>query len=305
LRGHLIARLELTRLTGSIGAIVEDLQLRMITADEFTALQLALLEHQVLFIRNQAMDEREHLAFVQRWAEPMVFPVGALVGRTNPISVITDDADSPPDADGWHTDITWWPEPPSIAVLAALSVPDAGGDTLWVDLHRAYESLAPPERAFCEERTVFHAPGERFIAANARSQGEELATSIREHLAGAHHPLVRSHPITGRPALFLGGGFMQRVDGMEQADSDALLERLGRLLDDPNRQVRWRWREGDVAIWDEANTNHRALSDHYPQLPQMRRCTAKGERPWFSPDGTPEHATIRSYPERNVDPPTR
>jgi len=210
------------------------------------------------------------------------------------MGVITDTADSPPDADGWHTDVTWWHLPPSVAVLCALSTPPAGGDTMWINLHRVYDNLSEPLRRICDTLTVLHTPGERFIAANARIQGEEIGRLIAERLTGSHHPLVRSHPVTGRPALFVSESFMRHIDGMTSEESALWLGMLARRLDDPNVQVRWRWRDGDVAIWDEACTNHRALSDHYPQFRQMRRCTASGDRPWFSPDGTREHASFVS-----------
>ena len=96
------------------------------------------------------------------------------------------------------------------------------------------------------------------------------------------HPLVRTHPETGRDALFVAGGFMTAIDGMHDEESALLLGFLNRHLDNPNLHVRWSWTPGDLAIWDERCTNHRALSDHYPQYRQMRRCTVKGDRPFLA-----------------------
>lgn len=296
------ATLTVTRLSAALGALVEGVSLSSLNDQGFDAVRAALVEHHVLFFRDQFLTAEQQVALTARWDTPMVFPVSALMGGSDPLGVITDDAEHPPDADRWHTDITWWHEPPSVAVLAALSIPETGGDTMWLNLHHVYERLSPPLREFCAGLTVFHSPGERFIAATSRRLGPAAGDQIRNHLRGSHHPLVRSHPITGRPALFLSGSFMQAIDGLTQQESDDLFTMLGRHLDDPNVQVRWRWREGDVAIWDEACTNHRALSDHYPQYRQMRRCTASGERPWFSSRGTRDTASFVSYPVNEIEP---
>lgn len=293
------ATFTVSRLTNSLGASVDGLMLGSLTDEQFAVLRDALVEHKVLFFRDQHLTEADHRGLVARWAEPMVFPVSRLLGRDDPMGMVTDTADSPPDADNWHTDITWWPEPPSVAVLCALTIPASGGDTMWLDLERLYDALSPTMRGLCEQLTVHHAPGERFIAANRRILGDEAADLIADQCTGAHHPLVRTHPVSGRPSLFLSS-FIRRIDGMTPAESDEFLALLRRRLDDPNVQVRWRWRAGDVAIWDEASTNHRALSDHYPQFRQMRRCTASGTRPWFSPDGTRANATIVTRSEREV-----
>ena len=104
-----------------------------------------------------------------------------------------------------------------------------------------------------------------------------------DHLRIVEHPLVRTHPRTGRQALFVSGLFMDQIVGLTRPESDALLSFLTQHAADPNFQVRWRWRANDLAIWDERCTNHRALSDHYPQHRVMRRITVDGERPVFTP----------------------
>lgn len=291
----------ITPLTGRLGARVEGVRLASLRASEGAALRDALVTHKVLFFRDQHLDEESHLAVVRNWGEPMVFPVSVLLGGTNPMGKVIDTPESPPDADSWHTDITWWHEPPSIAVLCACTVPESGGDTLWLDLQALHDSLSPTMRALCAQLTALHAPGERFIAANRRIMGDEAAELIATQLTGSHHPLVRSHPVSGAPALFLSS-FVRSVDGMSERESAAFLEILQHALGDPNLHVRWRWRAGDVAIWDEASTNHRALADHYPQFREMRRCTAQGERPWFSPDGLRANATIVSWREGHEAP---
>jgi taurine dioxygenase len=126
---------------------------------------------------------------------------------------------------------------------------------------------------------VHHTQGEGFWAAVGQTLPGEQLGELRAAFPGAEHPLVRTHPVTGRKALFVAGDFMESIVGMHADESGALLDWLRSRIEDPNLQVRWRWRAGDVAIWDERCTNHRALSDHFPHHRRMRRCTVDGDVP--------------------------
>jgi taurine dioxygenase len=261
---------------------VEGVALAELTDDAFAVVGAALLDHHVLFFRDQFLSESAHLAVAERWGTPMRNPVAALVGVDRVISPVEDTADRPPDADNWHTDITYWPIPPKIAVLCALEVPPLGGDTLWLSLFDVCDALSVPMKRMCEGLAAFHCPTQHFIEANVRSHGLHHGDAIRRHLHGTVHPLVRTHEQLGRNALFLSS-FIDHLVDIPRSESDALLAYFNTLLTDPNRSVRWQWREGDVAVWDERCTNHRALGNHYPQHRLMRRCTVEGPRPVFIP----------------------
>ncbi len=279
-----MTELELAPLSPHIGAVVRGVSLASMDDATFAAVHTALLDRGVLFFPAQHLTEDEHLALAERWGTPMVFPVARLMGGTRVLSEIVDDEQSPPDADLWHTDITWWPEPPKVAILAALDIPASGGDTMWADLRDAYSSLSEPMRRICRELEVLHTPGDRFVAANRRIFGDETADRIEAECRGAVMPLVRTHEETGEQALWVSS-FIDHIVGLHPDESALLLGHLQALLDDPNRNVRWRWTPGDVAIWDERTTNHRALADHYPQYRRMRRCVVEGPAPVFRPDG--------------------
>ena len=268
------------RTGGALGAVVEGVDLREPLDDvTFTEIADALWEHQVLFFRDQPLTDEQQRAFATRFGPLDVFPVAKLMGLDTDMSVIEDTAESPPDADGWHTDISWTETPPRIAVLNALVIPPHGGDTLWASLFAAFDALSPPLQELCCRLHVRHHSGPEFAAAITRAAGPEIAAQVAEAYPPVEHPLVRAHPVTGRPALWLSGLFMDQVVELTRPESDALLAYLTTLVEDPNAQVRWRWRAGDLAVWDEASTNHRALSDHFPQHRAMRRCTVVGEKP--------------------------
>lgn len=275
--------IEVTPVTTAIGARVGGADLGRVDEQQFAEIQDALMEHLVLFFRDQDLTDEQHLAFAARFGTPSIYPIAKLLGATEAgVSVIEDTPESPPDADGWHTDVSWLPEPPKVAVLRAEVIPDAGGDTMWASLSSAYERLSPVMQEVCAGLTVHHDQGPDFHAAIARHLGTEMADRVAREYLGADHPLVRTHPVTGRRALFVSGMFMRSVVGMLPDESDALLGFLRTRIDDPNGQCRWRWRPHDVAVWDERITNHRALSDHFPQYRRMKRITVDGDRPFCS-----------------------
>ncbi len=274
-----------TPVTGAIGAVIDGVDATE-PLDEVTvhALRDALHTHSVLFFRDQDLDERQQIAFASHFGTVGPYALTKMLGGTSLTSIIEDTADSPPDADGWHTDVTWVPDPPAYAVLNAKTIPPSGGDTMWTSLFAAYDALSPVMRQLCDQLAVRHHAGADFHERIERTVGREIADRVEREFPPVEHPLVRSHPVTGRRALFVSGRFMDQVVGMHRDESDALLGFLNHHIENPNFCVRWRWQAGDLAVWDEASTNHRALSDHYPAHRVMRRCTVDGARPYFDPD---------------------
>jgi taurine dioxygenase len=278
--------LSITPITSAIGARIDGIDLASASDEQLEQVRAALLRHLVVFVRDQDLTDEQHLALAGRFGTVSVYPVARLRGAPQPTaSYIEDTADSPPDADNWHTDVTWIEEPPSIAFLNARVIPPVGGDTMWASLYAAYDSLSEPMQHICDSLTARHWFGEPFAKAISRKGGDELVRRLTSAYPypGVEHPLVRTHPETGRKALFLSG-FMREIVGMHPEESRILIEYLQSLLANPTLQVRWAWRPYDLAIWDERSTNHRALSDHYPAHRVMRRCTIDGGRPVFRPD---------------------
>lgn len=269
----------------TFAAEVEGVDFDDLTADTTDRIYDLLLEYGVLFFRDANITEEQQETLARSFGKPAVFPIS---GITHPdreipfLSEITDTPDSPPDADGWHTDITWIPNPPKIGILAALDIPETGGDTLWADLHAAYDHLSPIMQEFLEKLTVKHVISEVILNAVVRLGKPEAVSFIKEKFPPVPHPLIRTHPDTGRKALFVAGNFMKSVEGMSADESEMLIGWLDEYINNPNFHVRWQWQEGDLAIWDERCTNHRALSNHYPQYRRMRRCTIEGDAPFFS-----------------------
>jgi taurine dioxygenase len=270
---------------GALGAELHGVDVRALDAGSVAAIKDLLHHYEVLFFPGADLTDEEQLRLARLFGEVNIFPIARLRGVTEPTcTVITDGPESPPEADDWHTDVTWIPEPPNYALLQAQIVPRRGGDTLWASMTAAYEALSPVMRGVIDDLEVVH-DNEELVQAMLRKMpdgppAQSLADGLRAAFPPVTHPLVRTHPDTGRQALFLGGGFMRRIDGMREPESDAILGLLRRHIDNAALQCRWRWTAGDLAIWDERSTNHRSAADHFPQERSIRRVEVSGERPY-------------------------
>jgi taurine dioxygenase len=268
-----------TPLTPAIGARIDGIDLhRPLDPAQREEINRALMEHLVLFLRGQDLDEDEHLAFAGCFGPPRAQSVAA-GGEPMWFVTVEDTPASPPKADHWHTDMAFVPDPPDIAVLNMREMPPLGGDTLWVSLYAVYEGLSRPIQQLLGPLEAEHGVGAQLIRHAGESRGEEYQQQVRQSQS-VRHPLVRQHPRTGKLALYFGGTeFTRGIAGMHPDESEALLQVLRTRLDDPNVQCRWRWEPYDVAVWDERCTNHRALSDHYPGYRCIRRCLVGHGRP--------------------------
>ena len=272
--------LDVERLTGSIGAIVHGVDLSDALAErDIDDLRDVVAEHQVVFARDQHLDDEQHWTLANQFGALSLHPVSQLTGAGRAISVIDDTADRPPAGFDWHTDLSWTVEPPELGFLSAVVIPPYGGDTLWASGRAMYERLDPSRQRLCRSLRVVHRPDDALLETVRRHHGEDVARRLVAEHPPIEQPLVRLHADTGQPALWLSPLYAAKIVGLDDADSTRVLRFLHRQIRDPEVQVRWRWAPGDVAIWDETSTCHRALTDHVPQRRTVRRCTTKGRRP--------------------------
>jgi taurine dioxygenase len=261
-------------LTARTGAVVSGVDLREPLDDgTFAAVEKALHDHLVLFFRDQDLTDEQHLAFAGRFGavNPSPYADGAL-------EWIEDTPESAPKADLWHTDMAFLAQPPDVAVLNMRETPDAGGDTLWANLYDVHDNLSPLLQAIVAplRQDVRRAKPVRW---GADPTGTSVVYRPDPEAEGRDHPLVRVHPDTGRRALYLCGQFVTGFVGLHPNESDTLLALLREGLHDPNVQCRWHWQRHDLVVWDERCTNHRAMSDHWPNHRLVRRCTAGAATP--------------------------
>jgi taurine dioxygenase len=271
--------------SGALGAQIHDIDPRNLSSSNVEELRRLIHEYAVVFLPAAHLSNDEHMALGWALGDVGIFPVSQLHGATEPtFQVIADGPDSPPEADYWHTDVTWTAVPPDYALLAAEVIPERGGDTLWASTTAAFDALSPAMQEFVSGLTVVH-DNQSFVVGLKKKvppspERDELCARLLETFPPVRHPLVRTHPDTGRQALFLGGRFMRRIEQLTEPESDTLLAYLVRHLDDPAFHCRWRWTPGDLAIWDERSTNHRNAADYFPQERRIRRIEIVGTRPF-------------------------
>jgi len=268
----------LERLAGSLGAEVSGLDLaRPLDATTRQALHDAWMEHQVLFFREQAISIDEHKAFARNFGELHVHPVlQQMADQGHPeIVVLESFASRPVVADRWHSDVTFEKCPPLGSILRAVAVPAAGGDTMWASMYAAYEALSDAMQRLLSGLTAFHDGGG--FRAIARNEAQKKDLEARQN---AVHPVVRTHPVTGRKGLFVNSVFTKGIVGMKPAESHALLGFLYDHVATPDFSCRFRWRKDSLAMWDNRCTQHRVLADALPEYRRMERVTLIGDAPY-------------------------
>lgn len=246
-------------LSGALGAVIHGVQLGEITDEEFAELRQLLLGYLVIFIPGQhGWSPESHVAFGRRLGELEVHPYLPHLDGHPEIQIIDSEQDGKIPI--WHTDMTYNPNPPIGTVLQIVRSPGEGGDTMWSNQYLAYEALSAPMRELLDGLTAIHII--RIPGLDSR----------------AEHPVVRVHPETGRRALFVNRAHISHIAQLSRNESDALLDHLCEFSTSPEFTCRYKWREGDVAIWDNRITQHYAVDD-YTQRRTGRRVVVLGDHP--------------------------
>ena len=267
----------------AIGAIVEDIDLtRPLCDDDHAALHTALLQHQVLFFENQPVTPRQQRDLAARFGDLHIHPVYPQHPEVPEIIVLDTSLDNPPDNDNWHTDVTFIETPPMGAVLSAQLLPASGGDTLWASGIAAYEALSEPFRRMLDPLSAEHDFLQSFPAWRfARTPAERVRwEAARDKHPPVVHPVIRTHPESGRRGLFVSEGFTSRIVELDKKESDAVLAHLRVHVAKPEFTVRWRWKRHDLVFWDNRLTQHYASADYLPQRRVMHRATILGDKPF-------------------------
>ena len=266
-----------------IGAQVGNLDVsRPLSDAQFEQLYHALLRHQVLFLREQVITPEQHRALAIRFGDLHIHPVYPHAEGVEEIIVLDTHQDNPPDNDNWHTDVTFIQTPPAVALLASKVLPESGGDTLWTSGIAAYEALSAPFKTLLVELRAEHDFTKAFPEYKHRKT-EEAHRQWQQAVAKnppVYHPVIRTHPVSGKKALFVNEGFTTRIMDISQKESDALLGFLFAHVTRPEFQVRCRWQPNDLAIWDNRVTQHYANADYYPARRVMQRATVLGDQPY-------------------------
>lgn len=275
---HRSTRLTVTPLTPTLGAEIGGVDLSHLDDDTWHQIEAAWAEHLVLFFRDQDLSPEAHEALGRRIGELHVHPAAPCVeGHPSVMIIHADERSTVVAGNGWHTDVSCDERPPAATILHLPIIPEVGGDTLFCSTEAACAALSEPMRAFLADKTAVHDSAHvyqgRYGSKESESRDGTFPSSV--------HPVIRTHPVTGRKALYVNRAFTTRIVGLSAHESRAVLDMLFDHIEHrPELQCRFSWTPGAVALWDNRSTQHYAVWDYFPAVRSGRRVSVVGERPF-------------------------
>jgi taurine dioxygenase len=270
--------MQITPLTGGLGAEVTGADIR--DAAQFPALQAAFAEHSLIVIRGQGqITPDQHLDFARRFGPINVNRFFKPAEGYPEIATLLKEKDQKHAVgEGWHTDHSYDTEPAMCSILRAIEVPPYGGDTVFASMSLAYDALSPAMQDFLEGLSAWHSSRHAFGASTTDSEAARSGR-LGNHEAATQdvlHPVVIRHPLSGRKCLYVNPGFTTRIEELAETESEALLKFLFRHCLQPEFQARVRWQAGDITMWDNRATWHKAVNDYHGYRRFMHRITVEG-----------------------------
>ncbi|UXA08092.1 TauD/TfdA family dioxygenase [Mycobacterium sp. SMC-2] len=274
-------QITVTKLGSRIGARVDGVRLGGdLDAEAIERIHQALLAHKVIFLRHQHhLDDDQQLAFAGLLGTPVGHPAAEVLAAKN-APVITPINSEYGKANRWHTDVTFVANYPAASILRAVTLPRYGGSTLWTNTAAAYDDLPEPLTWLVDDLWALHTNRHDYVAPEASTDAQRaFRQAFEKPDFRTEHPVVRVHPETGERTLLLGD-FVRGFVGLDSYESTVLFELLQRRITMPENTIRWNWAPGDVAIWDNRATQHRAIDDYDDQHRLMHRVTLMGDVPF-------------------------
>lgn len=282
-------KIEVRPIAGALGAEIYGVDLaETLDTETVSEVRQALHEYLVIFFRDQVMTSEQHIAFSRRFGEIETHRYAkGLPDHSEILPVVKEAVDQAANFGGiWHSDVSFHEAPPMGQILYALEVPEAGGDTIFVNMYRAYDALSKGMKEMLDGLKAIHTGVRSYGATDSevtRRQNQfsrSMDVQVKEDAAvEIAHPIIRTHPETHRKSLFASTISIQRFEGMTHEESRSLLDFLSAHAQRPEFTCRFRWRPNSVAFWDNRCTQHYALNDYHGQRREMRRVTIAGERP--------------------------
>ena len=264
------------KLTPVIGAEIGKVDIGNPTNQQMEEIHRALAENLVIFFRDQQLTQEQHLAFGRRFGELHIHPAAPSEPGHPELMIIKADKDSPrANGEGWHSDVSCDEEPPMGSILYIKECPPMGGDTLFANMYAAYDALSDRMKAYLTGLRAVHDGEETYRGTYANFGIQDKPVYPR-----AVHPVIRTHPVTGRKALYVNRGFTRRILDIPLDESTGILSYLFEHMENPLFQCRFRWRPNSVAFWDNRCVQHRAMWDYWPNTRYGNRVTVKGDRPY-------------------------
>lgn len=276
-----MTKITITRIAGALGAEIGGVDLNEpLDAGTIRALRQALLDHLVIFFRNQKLTSDSYLRFAQAFGEPVEYPlIKGIEGYPTITEIVKLENERTNFGGVWHSDTTYLDTPPMGSMLYALEVPPHGGDTLFANQYLAYETLSAPLRGFLDGLTAINTSARADVSRTREDMIRHAGDVAAPHDFQSEHPAVRTHPETGRRSLYVNVAHTSHFKGMTESESAPILAFLFEHQVRPEFTCRFNWRAGSLAFWDNRATQHNPINDYHGYRRVMRRITLAGDRP--------------------------
>jgi taurine dioxygenase len=273
--------MRIEKAAGALGAFVSGVDIaKAIESDElFGQLHAALLEHQVLFLRDQHITPQQQRTFALRFGPIEGHPAYDVVAGTADVQILESTAAKPSKIEMWHSDMTFRRAPPMLTMLHGKVIPAYGGDTLFASMTAAYDALSGAMQRFLGGLTARHDFAHGFKESLAEPGGYERLKGALADNPPVDHPVIRTHPVTGRKAIFVNSLFCVRINELKPAESRSVLEMLFKHAVTDEFTVRLGWEPETLILWDNRATQHKPVNDFFPQHRRMHRITVAGDVP--------------------------
>lgn len=273
--------LKLKPYAGALGAVVENLDLTStISPSVFDELNQALLEYEVLFFRDQPLEPKDHAQLASMFGEPQMHEAYPHVEGFPQLTILENDEANPSKIEMWHTDMTFRASPPLGSILHGVIVPEKGGDTMFASMSAAFEGLSPVMQDFVSRLTAIHDFSFGFQESLNESGGRDRLAQMVIDNPPVEHPVVRTHPLSGKKGLFVNSLFTLSIKELSKKESDSLLALLFNHVVTPEYTCRFQWQPDSIAMWDNRITQHKPVNDYWPAHRRMQRITIDGDRPF-------------------------
>ncbi len=271
--------MKIDAITPNIGAEISDISLNKgLNNDIGDQIYNALIKYQVIFFRDQELTPDTHMQLAETFGDPEPpHPIYPHVDGHDKIVLLKNDEDAPPDTNDWHKDMTFRTNPPFASILYAVSVPNAGGDTLWSSMSAAYSKLHDIMKEQLDGLEAINDMGS-FRNNYYSTGGIDSVNNALKSVGSAVHKVIETHPISGLKYINVNQSFTRNIIGESQGESDHILQFLYHHIYKPEFQVRFRWRNHSVAIWDNRITQHYAVADYLPNNRHMHRVTVINDK---------------------------
>ena len=268
-------------MAGALGAEIQGLDLSVeLGGADISRIRELLNEYEVIFFRDQDISPARQYALAATFGPLQTHPAYDTVTGFDEITILESTPDKPTKIEAWHSDMTFRRHPPLGTVLLAIVVPPKGGDTLWSSMTAAYDGLSPTMQRFLEGLTAVHDFSQGFRESLAEPGGRErLAEAVRAN-PPVSHPVIRTHPETGRKVIFVNALFTTHIEQLQPAESRSLLDFLFAHITTAEYTCRFQWQPHSLAIWDNRSTQHKPINDYFPAHRRLHRITIDGDKPY-------------------------